>query len=72
MFEDKRPRHSPKRTARAAGFVGGLVVYLLPHHHSLAVAVLAGALSVWPGMLVERWYRQRHRREEERLFVLPD
>jgi hypothetical protein len=46
-------------------------VWTLPSHHSLAVGALAGAVAALPAGLIESWYKRRHRREEEQLFVLP-
>jgi hypothetical protein len=43
----------------------------LPSHHSFAVGALAAAAVALPAGLIESWYKRRHRREEERLFVLP-
>lgn len=54
-----------------ASFVAGMVGWTLPSHHSFAVGVLAAAVAVLPAGLIESWYKQRHRREEEVLFVLP-
>jgi hypothetical protein len=55
----------------AAGVVGGIVGSSLPGHHSFAMGALAAAAVALPARLIESWYKRRHRREEEQLFVLP-
>ncbi|MGP0100201.1 MAG: hypothetical protein ACLPUT_01075 [Solirubrobacteraceae bacterium] len=54
-----------------AGFVIGMVGWTLPSHHSFAAGALAAAAAALPAGLIESWYKRRHRREEEVLFVLP-
>jgi hypothetical protein len=54
------------------GFVAGISGLTLPPHHSLAVGVLAAAVAILPAGLIESWYKRRHRREDEQLFVLPE
>jgi hypothetical protein len=54
-----------------AGFVAGIVGSTLQSHHSFAVGALAAAGAALPAGLIETWYKRRHRREEEQLFVLP-
>jgi hypothetical protein len=71
LKRDDRRTHAPKSLAVGAGFVGGIVVLALPNHHSFAVGALAGAATALPAGLIESWYKRRHRREEEQLFVLP-
>jgi hypothetical protein len=68
----RKPQDTPKRVARVLAVSGGFVVWALPHHRSMVVAILAGAVVAVPGALVERWYKQRHRQREEQLLVLPD
>jgi hypothetical protein len=48
-----------------------MVGWTLPSHHSFAVGALAAAGAALPAGLIESWYKRRHRREEEQLFVLP-
>jgi hypothetical protein len=72
FVHDDRRTYAPRSATFAIGFVAGLVALTLPSHHSLATGVLAAAATVAPAGLVETWYRQRHRREEEQLFVLPE
>jgi hypothetical protein len=35
------------------------------------MGALAAAAVALPAGLIESWYKRRHRREEEQLFVLP-
>jgi hypothetical protein len=35
------------------------------------MGALAAAVVALPAGLIESWYKRRHRREEEQLFVLP-
>lgn len=68
-----RTSHAPKRAARVVSGLSGLAVYLLPaHHHSVALVVLAGIIMFVPAVVIETWYKRRHRRESEQLFVLPE
>jgi len=72
-FTDKdRKRHAPKPATWTAGFLGGLVGWTLPSHHSLVVGALAALAAAAPAAFVESWYRRRDRREDEQLFVLPE
>jgi hypothetical protein len=66
-----RRTHAPKRATGAAGFLGGMVGWTLPSHHSFAVGVLAATATALPAVLIESWHKRRHRRDEEQLFVLP-
>jgi hypothetical protein len=67
-----RRTYAPKRVAAVASAIGGTALWILPHHHSLAVALLAATVAALPAGLIESWYKRRHRREEEQLFVLPE
>jgi hypothetical protein len=66
---------APKRYAAAAGAVGSISGLVLHHGDGLdrptRLAIFA-VLSVIPPFLVERWWRERERRQEERLLVLPE
>jgi hypothetical protein len=66
---------APKRYAAAAGAVGSLSGLVLHSGDGLdkpmRFAIFA-VLTVIPPLLVERWWRERARRQEERLLVLPD
>jgi hypothetical protein len=71
LVREDRRTHAPKQVTAAAGFLGGMVGWTLPSHHSFAVGALAAAGTALPAGLIESWYKRRHRREEEQLFVLP-
>jgi hypothetical protein len=66
---------APKRYAAPAGALGSLSGLLLQSGDGLdkptRVAIVA-ALTFIPPYLVERWWKGRERRQEERLLVLPD
>jgi hypothetical protein len=68
--EDRRT-YAPRPVAAGACFVGGIVVFALPSHDSFAAGALVGAAAALPAGLIESWYKRRHRREGEVLFVLP-
>ncbi|HTA13024.1 MAG TPA: hypothetical protein VK765_06345 [Solirubrobacteraceae bacterium] len=34
--------------------------------------MIAATVAALPAGLIESWYKRRHRREEEQLFVLPE
>lgn len=65
---------TPKRYAGAAGALGSLSGLVLHSGDGLdkpaRLAIFAG-LTLIPPYLVERWWRERERRLEERLLVLP-
>ena len=64
---------APKRYAAAAGAVGSLSGLVLHSGDGLDKSVrfaIFAALTVIPPFLVERWWRYRGRRQEERLLVL--
>jgi hypothetical protein len=67
--------HAPKRYMRFAGFFGPLSGLILQSGDGLSTperfAIFAG-LSLIPPYLVERWWRERERRQDERLLVLPE
>lgn len=67
--------HAPKRYARFAGVFGPLSGLILQSGDGLSkpgrLAIFAG-LSLIPPYLVERWWREHERRQEERLLVLPE
>jgi hypothetical protein len=67
-----RRSHTPKSVTFTIGVVAGMVALALPSHHSLAMRVLGVAVTTAPAGLVESWYKGRHRREQEQLFVLPE
>jgi len=66
---------APKRYAAPAGALGSLSGLMLQSGDGLdkptRVAIVA-ALTLIPPFLVERWWKERERRQEERLLVLPD
>jgi hypothetical protein len=66
---------APKRYAAPAGAMGSLSGLLLQSGDGLdkptRVAIVA-VLTFIPPYLVERWWKGRERRQEERLLVLPD
>jgi hypothetical protein len=66
---------APKRYVRAAGALGPFSGWVLQSGSGLdkpmRLAIFAG-LSLIPPFLVERWWKGRERRQEERLLVLPD
>lgn len=66
---------APKRYAAPAGALGSLSGLMLQSGDGLdkptRVAIVA-ALTLIPPFLVERWWKGRERRQEERLLVLPD
>jgi hypothetical protein len=68
-------RHAPKRYARVAGFFGPLSGLILQSGDGLSkperLAIFAG-LSLIPPYVVERWWRGRERRQDERLLVLSE
>jgi hypothetical protein len=72
FVHNDRRTYAPRSVTFAIGFVAGIVGLTLPSHHSLATAALAGAVTAAPAGLVENWYKRRHRREEEQLFVPPE
>lgn len=67
--------HAPKRYARVAGFFGPLSGLLLQSGDGLdkpeRLAIFVG-LSLIPPYMVERWWRERECRQDERLLVLPE
>jgi hypothetical protein len=67
--------HAPKRYARFVGFFGPLSGFILQSGDGLSkperLAIFAG-LSLIPPYVVERWWRARERRQDERLLVLPE
>jgi hypothetical protein len=66
---------APKRYAAPAGGLGSLSGLVLQSGDGLdkptRFAIFA-ALTLIPPFLVERWWKGRERRQEERLLVLPD
>ncbi len=72
FVHNDRRTHAPRSVTLAIGFVAGVVALTLPSHHSFATGVLAAAVTAVPAGLVESWYKRRHQREEEQLFVLPE
>lgn len=66
---------APKRYAAPAGALGSLSGLVLQSGDGLdkpmRLAIFA-ALTFIPPFLVERWWKERERRQEERLLVLPD
>jgi hypothetical protein len=74
MWRRARTNSAPKRYAGPAGAIGPIVA-LGVSTHGMDLAheiVFVFALFVIPPALVEIWWKQRTRRESERLFVLPD
>jgi hypothetical protein len=63
----KATKRTPRRQAAVAGGLGGLVTFALAGHHSLAKALLVGAVAALPSALLEAWHKGRHRRREDRL-----
>jgi hypothetical protein len=66
---------APKRYAAPAGAVGSLTGLLLQSGDGLdkpTRVAIVGALTFLPPYLVERWWKGRERRQEERLLMLPD
>jgi hypothetical protein len=55
-----------------AAAIAGSVGVATPHHHSLGLAMIGVAVAALPAGLIESWYKRRHRREDEQLFVLPE
>jgi hypothetical protein len=74
LWRKDRKTYAPKPVVYVLGALGGFIGLALPHphHDAAAIAGLVGALAAVPVALVERWYKRRHRREEEQLFVLPE
>ncbi|HEV3048187.1 MAG TPA: hypothetical protein VGY13_12605 [Solirubrobacteraceae bacterium] len=68
----KSTKYAPKRQAVAAGGVGALTTFAMSGHHSLATSLLVASAIALPPALLEKWHKSRHRRREERLFVLPE
>jgi hypothetical protein len=68
-------RGAPKRYAAPAGALGSLSGLVLQSGDELdkptRLAIFA-ALTLIPPFLVERWWKGRERRQEERLLVVPD
>jgi Flp pilus assembly protein TadB len=65
---------APKRYARAAYLFGGMVGFSLPRGHGVEHWILAVAFAVatsLPTYAVERWWRERRRRQAEQIVVLP-
>jgi hypothetical protein len=66
---------APKRYAAPAGALGSLSGLVLQSGDGLdkptRFAIIV-ALTLIPPFLVERWWKGRERRQEERLLVLPD
>jgi hypothetical protein len=66
---------APKRYTAPAGALGSLSGLVLQSGDGLdkpmRFAIFAG-LTLIPPLLVERWWKGRERRREERLLVLPD
>jgi hypothetical protein len=66
---------APKRYAAPAGALGSLSGLVLQSGDGLGrptrLAIVV-ALTLIPPFLVERWWKGRERRQEERLIVLPD
>jgi len=71
FVHSSRHTYAPRSVTVTVGFVAGVVGLGLPGHLSLATGVLAATVIAVPAGLVEGWYKRRHRREEEQLFVLP-
>ena len=65
---------APKRYAAPAGAIGPIVALMASTHDvDLARKLVFGfVLFVVPPALVEIWWKQRHRRADERLLVFPD
>ncbi len=59
---------TPKPVARAVGVITGLLVLAAGAWHNEAVHLAAIALLLVPGLLLERWYGARRRREREELL----
>ncbi len=72
FVHNDRRTYAPRSVTFAIGFVAGIVAWTLPSHHSFATGVLAAAVTAAPAGFVESWYKRRHRREAEQLFVLPE
>lgn len=68
----RKTRYAPKRLAMMAAVFGGLVNFALSGRHELATSILVSAVAVAPAAVIEAWYKHRHRRQAERLFVLPE
>lgn len=67
--------YAPKRYARFAGFFGPLSGFILQSGDGLSkperLVIFAG-LSLIPPYVVERWWRARERRQDQRLLVRPE
>jgi hypothetical protein len=68
-----RPSTAPKRYAVPAGVIGPLIALDVSPHGMEAwlTLVVIAALFVAPPSLVELWWKQRCRREGERLLISP-
>jgi cyanate permease len=64
-----RRQSAPKPYSMAAGVIGSLAALAFPLRlHGPERALALSLLAALPPVMVERWWRQRHRREEEELF----
>jgi hypothetical protein len=67
--------HAPKRYAGAAGALGPLSGLVLQSGDGLdkpARFAIFAALTFIPPYMVERWWREQARRQDEQLLLLPD
>lgn len=75
LFSSGGKPRAPKPFAAAAGALGPISGLLLHGVGGLdgptRAAVFVG-LTFIPPLVVERWWRERERRREEQLLVLPD
>lgn len=71
---DRTAKWAPKRQAGIVAVLGGILIWAFPHTELGLIerSVLGAAIALLPGYLLEAWWKQRARRESERLFVLPD
>jgi hypothetical protein len=75
MWRRARTDGAPKRYAAPAGAIGPIVALMGGSAHGLDLAhriVFAIALFGVPPALVEIWWKQHRRRDDERLLVLPE
>lgn len=74
MWRRERSASAPKGYAFAAGGVGSIAAFSLAQVPGIdhgAKVVLCALVTGLPPLLLETWWKPRHRRAAEQLFVLP-
>lgn len=67
-----RSKRAPRRYAATAGGLGAVIGLAVAGMHGMdhwTRALLVGAVTVLPALLVETWWKQRSRRRDERLMI---